>query len=424
MQEDLNLTGNELNYFTTFFNIGYMVMLYPSVIIISHLGPARWLPACEIVWGVLTCCLSVVSSSDQVYGIRFLIGLFEGSAWPGWFTILSQWYLPDELALRMSLYNIAQPAGAMLSGALQGALSTNLEGVGGRAGWRWAFIVNGVCTIFVALAAFFIIPGYPERQNPLSKFYFKPRHLEIARIRTRRVGRKPQIGITVQTFLRCFSFWQLWAVALAWPIGSNFVPTNYFNLYLKSLKNPDGSVKYSVAMLNYLPIVGQAIQLVAELLFSGFSDYFGVRLPFLLLHSAINIASLSILTIQPSDQKLHMAGYYMNYMGAVSTMLLCSWAANHLESEPEVRTVLFASGTLLAYILSAFLPIAAFPASEAPKWRIGAKVYLGFACAAVFVFIGIHFGFKWDAKRKKNVMPDSGVHEESADESVEKGKEV
>jgi ACS family pantothenate transporter-like MFS transporter len=50
--------------------------------------------------------------------------------------------MPDEIALRMSIYNIAQPAGAMLSGALQGALSTNLDGAGGRAGWRWAFIIN------------------------------------------------------------------------------------------------------------------------------------------------------------------------------------------------------------------------------------------------------------------------------------------
>lgn len=41
----------------------------------------------------------------------------------------------------------------------------------------------------------------------------------------------------------------------------------------------------SVAMLNYLPIVGQGAQLIAEILFSGFSDYFGTRLPFLLLHS-------------------------------------------------------------------------------------------------------------------------------------------
>ncbi|KAJ3952755.1 hypothetical protein N0V92_010787 [Colletotrichum tropicale] len=124
MKEDLSLFGNELNYFTTFFNIGYMIMLYPSCIIISHFGPSKWLPACE------------------VYGLRFLIGLFEGTAWPGYFTLISQWYMPHEVALRMSLYNIAQPAGAMLSGAMQGALSTNFEGVAGRSGWRWAFIIN------------------------------------------------------------------------------------------------------------------------------------------------------------------------------------------------------------------------------------------------------------------------------------------
>ncbi|EXF80097.1 major facilitator superfamily transporter [Colletotrichum fioriniae PJ7] len=429
MKEDLNLLGNELNYFTTFFNIGYMIMLYPSCIIISHFGPSKWLPACELIWGILTCCLSLVTSAKQVYGLRFLIGFFEGTAWPGYFTLISQWYMPHEVALRMSLYNIAQPAGAMLSGAMQGALSTNFEGLHGRSGWRWAFIINGVCTIAVALAAFFILPGYPERPNPLAEFYLKPKHIEIALARARRVGRKPQIGITIKSFVRCFSFWQLWVFAIAWPIGGNFTPASYFNLWLKSLKNADGSVKYSVAMLNYLPIIGQAVQLVAELLFSGLSDYFGVRLPFLLLHSVIildlqtlfrlaeivqviNITSQIILIIRPSNQQAYMAGWYMNYIGAVSTMLLCSWASAHLQGEPEVRTVLFASGTILAYIMSAFIPIAAFPASEAPHWRIGAKLYLAFALVSAVIFVGIHFAFKWEDKKKAK----EAVKEESTGE--------
>jgi ACS family pantothenate transporter-like MFS transporter len=78
----------------------------------------------------------------------------------------------------MAIYNIAQPTGAMLSGAMQGALATNLNGSLGRAGWRWAFIVNvtppsllilwdtlltdfkGVLTIFIALLVFFVIPGF------------------------------------------------------------------------------------------------------------------------------------------------------------------------------------------------------------------------------------------------------------------------
>ncbi|KAL4997489.1 major facilitator superfamily domain-containing protein [Aspergillus recurvatus] len=399
MQDDLKLYGNELNYFTTYFNIGYMVMLFPSCILVSYIGPSIWLPACEVLWGVFTCCLSTVTNEKQVYGLRFLIGFFEGVTWPGYYTIISQWYLPEELALRMSIYNIAQPVGAMMSGAIQGSLATNLNGSLGRAGWRWAFIINGVCTIFVALIAFFLLPGYPERPNPLSKFYLKDRHIEIALARGRRVGRKPQTGITIKSFLRSFKIWFFWAIVLAWPIGSNTVPTNYFNLWLKSLKNSDGTAKYSVGMLNYLPIAGQAIQLVVEVVFSGLSDRFG-RFPFLLLHSVVNITSLIILIIQPANEQAHMAGYYLNYTGAVSLMLLCSWASTHLQDEPEARTILFASGTIISYALNAFVPIAAFPASEAPHWRIGAKLYLGFAVIALFMFIGTHIGFRREERAK------------------------
>lgn len=61
----------------------------------------------------------MAKTSHQVYGLRFLIGFFEGTTWPAYYTIISQWYLPHEVGLHMSLYNIAQPAGAMLSGATQ-----------------------------------------------------------------------------------------------------------------------------------------------------------------------------------------------------------------------------------------------------------------------------------------------------------------
>ncbi|KAJ5928585.1 Major facilitator superfamily domain general substrate transporter [Penicillium verhagenii] len=235
---------------------------------------------------------------------------------------LSQWYLPSEMALRMSIYNIAQPVGAMLSGAMQGGLSTHLDGTLGRSGWRWAFIINGVCTIFIALVAYVLLPGFltkyiqPDRPNPLSRLYLRPRDIELAKRRIHRIGRDPQIGITPKTFLRCFKFWHVWVFSIAWALGTGTTPTNYFNLWLKSLKNTDGTLKYSVAMLNYLPIAGQAIQLVAEILFSGFSDYFGTRLPFLLLHSVINLTALSILSARPDNVSLYMAGWYMDYIGA------------------------------------------------------------------------------------------------------------
>lgn len=91
-------------------------------------------------------------------------------------------------------------------------------------------------------------------------------------------------------------------------------------------------------------------------------------------------------------------------------MLLCAWAAAHLEKEPQVRTVLFATGTLFSYLFSAFLPIAAFPASEAPHWRIGAKVYLGLSLLAASLFISIAIIFKWQEKGKEKA---AGAEEES-----------
>ncbi|KAK7746405.1 hypothetical protein SLS53_002364 [Cytospora paraplurivora] len=401
MQEDLHLYGNELNYFTTFFNIGYMVMLWPSCIIISHIGPEKWLPTAEILWGVFTCCLSTAKSARTVYGLRFLIGFCEATTWPAYNTLISQWYLPSEVGLRMALYEIAQPAGAMLSGATQGALATNLHGVAGRAGWRWAFIIN------------------PERPNPLARFYLGPRQIEIALERARRIGRKAQIGITLKGFLRCFTFWQLWAFAFAWPLAGNTTPSSYFNLWLKSLKNSDGSNTYSVSMLNYIPIIGQAISLVATVIISGASDLCHKRLPFLLLHSAINITSLVILVIRPANRHAHFAGYFLNYIGDVAMVVLLAWATEHLQDEPQVRTLLFASGTIIAYAMAAFIPIAAFPSSQAPHWRIGSKLYLGFSCLATVMFFGIWIGFKWEAKKKgDNVInadkagePDSPVGE-------------
>lgn len=84
---------------------------------------------------------------------------------------------------------------------------------------------------------------------------------------------------------------------------------------------------------------------------------------------------------------------------SVSTMLLCSWASTNLQSEPEVRTVLFASGTILAYLLNAFVPLAAYPTSQAPNWHIGAKLYLGFASAAAVLFVTIHFVFRYERKK-------------------------
>jgi ACS family pantothenate transporter-like MFS transporter len=100
-------------------------------------------------------------------------------------------------------------------------------------------------------------------------------------------------------------------------------------------------------------------------------------------------------------------------------MLITAWAAENLEAEPEVRTVLFASGTILSYIQSGFVPIAAYPASQAPNWKIGAKLYLGFALVALAMWIGIYFAFTWEKKKKEKLIEEGHASTRSNTEAVE-----
>jgi hypothetical protein len=67
MQEDLHLDGDQLNYFTTYFNVAYCIMLIPSQVILTWVRPSFWLPGLEILWGILTGLMALTTSAKQVY---------------------------------------------------------------------------------------------------------------------------------------------------------------------------------------------------------------------------------------------------------------------------------------------------------------------------------------------------------------------
>ncbi len=50
----------------------------------------------------------------------------------------------------------------------QAAIS-NMKGVGGKPGWAWIFILEGVATIVAGAASFFIIQDFPDTARFLSE---------------------------------------------------------------------------------------------------------------------------------------------------------------------------------------------------------------------------------------------------------------
>lgn len=58
-------------------------MQLPSNVLLSYTRPSRYLPALELIWCVLTVIMACVQSVENVYVIRFLLGLAEAGFYPG-----------------------------------------------------------------------------------------------------------------------------------------------------------------------------------------------------------------------------------------------------------------------------------------------------------------------------------------------------
>jgi MFS transporter, ACS family, pantothenate transporter len=60
------------------------------------------------------------------------------------------------------IFWLAGSIGQLFSGFLQAAAYTNLSGVGGMAGWRWLFIIDGIITLPLAILGFAFFPNLPQ----------------------------------------------------------------------------------------------------------------------------------------------------------------------------------------------------------------------------------------------------------------------
>jgi MFS transporter, ACS family, pantothenate transporter len=75
--------------------------------------------------------------------------------------VIGLWYRKDELAKRSCIFHTSNAIDIMISGYLTTAVY-HLGGRGGLVGWQWQFIIDGVISLPIALAGFFVLPDVPE----------------------------------------------------------------------------------------------------------------------------------------------------------------------------------------------------------------------------------------------------------------------
>ncbi|KAJ7104469.1 major facilitator superfamily domain-containing protein [Mycena belliarum] len=388
MKEDLNLNGNELNYFTTYFNIGYCIMLVPSQIIMTYVRPSYWLSGLELIWGLLTGLIATAHTAQQIYVLRAFIGVCESSAWPGMMTLFMHWYTPTELAKRMGFYHSCQAIGGMMANALQTAMHTKMNGKGGLAGWRWMFILNSIMTVAVGLFGFVFLPDYPNKPNPRA-FWFTARHAEMAMERLKRYGRAEPKPVSWAGARRTFTvswlftttMFELTDISQSWVvyfIAALYVSTvlasygySYFSLFLKSLKNADGSARWNISDINVIPIGGQAIQVVFVWIWALLSDVLHTRHWLIIAQAAIGLIPCIIMSVWSVPLSAKYFSYFISYIVLGTAPLIFAWVSDIIPHDPEQRSLVVGVAIAMYYAVSAWSQVLVWPAKQAPHYKYG-----------------------------------------------------
>ncbi|KAK4182958.1 putative transporter-like protein 21 [Podospora australis] len=218
---DLGLSSSQFSMAVITYYFGYIIWVPISTMILARTRPSLYLPAIMMLWGAVTCGGAGVKTYPQLLALRVLLGILESGLSPGITYMFSCWYRPDEIGKRVSTYNTSALVGGAFGGLIAGGVMENLEGAKGLRGWRWLFLIEGLVTIVVSVAAISTLPDIPATWGRLS-----PEEKTIAMKRLQNIGiqvndsgkSKPKLGVG-QCVVLALKDWRSYAIAL----GAGFI---------------------------------------------------------------------------------------------------------------------------------------------------------------------------------------------------------
>ncbi|KAI1804679.1 MFS general substrate transporter [Daldinia bambusicola] len=405
MKEDLGMNGNEINLVDTAWTVGYVVGQIPSQIVLTKVRPSVWVPSCELVWTLLTFCLAAAKTSNHVIVIRFFVGLAESIFYPAAHTILGSWYKPSELGKRACIFHASSAAASMFSGYLQAGVYRGLNGVNGFAGWQWLFIMDGIISLPICIAGFFILPDLPENTKA---FYLNEDDRAMARERMNKAGRAPRAKLGLATFKRIFSRWHVYLLTILYIIFINITPSSSINVMAIWLKSRGESIE----RINIIPTAMSAIQLVLTVTLAIVSDALRRRASIMSISTFLGGFAALVLAIWDVPDGLKWFALLLQRASVPYGPLSMSWTNEICGADAEERAIVIGIMNSMGYAFNAWVPLLTYPQVDSPRFRKGFIFSTVMFGAQAVITATVAFMYKRDRKRQRHREDAPGIRDE------------
>ena len=114
MNHDLGLTPSVFGFGASIFFLGYMLLGMPSNLVLDRVGARIWIPVILIFWGLVAAAMAFVQGPASFDAVRFLLGIAEAGALPGFALYATLWFPSAYRARAIAGYIIAGQIAAIV----------------------------------------------------------------------------------------------------------------------------------------------------------------------------------------------------------------------------------------------------------------------------------------------------------------------
>ncbi|KAF4443383.1 hypothetical protein F53441_11432 [Fusarium austroafricanum] len=344
MINDLHMSGNEYLTGLTLFFIGYVIFEIPCNIILKRTTPRLWLPTLTIAWGIVATLLGIVHNKTGFFIARFFLGVTESGLFP----------------------------------------ANGIEGIGKMAGvvwengWRWIFILEGIATVVVAVAAYWFIENYPDTSKFLTKaersFIHERLHSDSDAIREEK--------FSWAAVREAFKDPSCWLYGLGFHTMS--LPLYTLSLFLPTIIKDLG---YKAAVAQLLTIPPYAVAFVTTLGVAVASEKLAKRAVFIAGSATVAAIGYIILLANTNPTSRPGVSYVGTFFAAAgiypATALVLSWPAINVSGQTK-RAIANAMQISIGN-LGAVMGTQLYRSGDGPRFVVGHSMALAYLVANIAV---------------------------------------
>ncbi|KAL7412091.1 major facilitator superfamily transporter [Mrakia frigida] len=395
LSQTAGLVGTQLNTAVTIFYATYVAAEIPATILMKKFTPSIFISLLMVSWGLVTLFSGFVNSFASLMVTRLLLGVFESGLFPCLTLYLSSFYKPAEMGKRVSYLFVA----SALSGAFGGLIAfgiLRMEGVGGRAGWQWLYLLEGLVTVLFGVTVYWLLPDGPEvayylteEDRALMRIRFRQgaiyngnQHFEWSKVKDSLTDPKLYLNGCAQLCANVASFG-----------FATFLPTiirgfGYSVLTTQLITAPI----YFWAAIIYITV-------------AVFSDKVGVRTPFLVPLALCTVTGYAILLSPVTALGARLFACFLCATGiycivGLNITLLTGSQAPYYKRATSIGAQQ-AIGNSAGFIAGNI-----YRSKDAPRYKLGASVTMAFIVMASILYSIQGWNFKRLNKIRDNLTPE------------------